>query len=291
MKSNTATILITGATGNIGTELTKLLSAQNVPFRAMVRSQEDGGTLADVEGAEPVIGDFNDETSLAHALGGVERAFLLTPSLAPAEEWQRRFVELAGRAGVRHIVKQSQLHASVESPVRFLRYHAAVEDVIRASGMDWTFLRPNLFMQGLLMFKQSIAEKGRFAIAAGDARVSAVDVRDIAAAAAAALTGSGHAGKTYDLTGPAALTHGEMAADMSRVLDRPVQYVAVDETTMRKTLGAHGMPEWMAEGLIEDYAHYRRGEARDITRGVQDATGKTPRSFDQFARDYVEAFS
>lgn len=291
MKSNTAKILITGATGNIGTELTKQLAAQNVPFRAMIRSQKGGDTLAGLEGAELVIGDFNDEKSLSHALDGVERAFLLTPSLPPAEAWQRRFVALARHAGVRHVVKQSQLHASTQSPVRFLRYHAAVEDAIRASGMDWTFLRPNLFMQGLLMFKQSIAEDGCFAIAAGDAKVSAVDVRDIAAAAAAALTESGHAGKTYDLTGPAALTHKEMAAQLSQALDRPVRYVAVDEATMRNALHASGMPDWMAEGLIEDYAHYRRGEAQNVARGVQAATGKTPRSLDQFARDYAKAFS
>lgn len=141
------------------------------------------------------------------------------------------------------------------------------------------------------MFEQSIAEEGSFAIAAGDAKVSAVDVRDVAAAEAAALTESGHAGKIYDLTGPAALTHGEMAAELSRALDRPVQYVAVDEAAMRNALNAHGMPEWMAEGLIEDYAHYRRGEASEVMTGVEDATGKPARSFDQFARDYAPASS
>ncbi len=284
-------ILVSGATGNVGGEIVRALTARGVGFLAMVRGDNDAEPFAGNPGVEPVVADFDDEAALAKALTGVERAFLLTPSTAEAEDRQRRFVDIAAAAGVRHIVKQSQLHANAKSPVRFLRYHALVEDAIRASGMDWTFLRPNLFMQGLLMFAPSIAKEHRFAIAAGAAKVSAVDVRDIGAAATAALTESGHAGKTYDLTGPSALTHAEMAAELSRALDHPVEYVGVDEATMRDALRAHGMPDWMAEGLVEDYAHYRRGEAAAIADGVHAATGSAPRAFEAFARDYAQAFA
>jgi uncharacterized protein YbjT (DUF2867 family) len=284
-------ILVSGSTGNVGSEVVRALSTRGVDFRAMVRNGDEAGKLAHTPHAEPVIADFDDADSLAQALRGVERAFLLTPSSAEAEDRQRCFVETAARNGVRHIVKQSQLHANPDSPVRFLRYHAAVEGAIRESGMDWTFLRPNLFMQGLLMFRQSIATDGCFAIAAGNAKVSAVDVRDIAAAAAAALTEPNHAGKTYDLTGPEALTHGQMAAELSRALGRDIEYVDLDEDTTRGMLRAHGMPPWMAEGLIEDYAHYRRGEAEGVADGVEAATGSQPRTFSMFAHDYAEAFS
>jgi uncharacterized protein YbjT (DUF2867 family) len=284
-------ILVSGATGNVGGEIVRVLSARGVHFRAMVRSDHDARAFSGKPGIEPVVADFDDEATLATALTGVERAFLLTPSTREAEARQRRFVDIAASAGVRHIVKQSQLHANVESPVRFLRYHAVIEEAIRASGMDWTFLRPNLFMQGLLMLAASIAIEHRFAIAAGDAGVSAVDVRDIAAAATAALTEPGHAGKTYDLTGPAALTHAEMAAQLAHALDHPVEFLDLDEVTMREALRSHGMPDWMAEGLVEDYAHYRRGEASGIADGVQAATGKAPRAFATFARDYAQAFA
>lgn len=117
-----------------------------------------------------------------------------------------------------------------------------------------------------------------------------MDVRDIAAAAVAALIEPGHAGMTYDLTGPAALTHAEMAAAIADAIDRPVEYVAIDEAAMLEALREHGMPSWAAEGLVEDYAHYRRGEARDITDGVRAATGKPPRAFRDFARDHAPAF-
>jgi len=290
-KSRTPTILITGATGNIGTELTKLLSAQKVPFRAMVRSIKETDALAALDGAELVAGDFNDETSVASALKDVERAFLLTNSSEQAETQQSRFVDAATRAGIKHIVKLSQWAADSNSPVRFLRYHAAVEQRIKDSGIAYTFLRPNLFMQGLLAFREPIARQGQFFAAIGDGRISAVDVRDIAAVAAAALTEDGHEGKTYNITGPEALTHQEMAEKLSEALSRQIQFVDVPPEAMRGALAAAEFPDWQADGLIEDYAHYSRSEASEVATGVHEATGKPPRSFDNFARDYAPAFS
>src|SRR5215813_10307534 len=218
LKSTTPNILITGATGNIGTELTKLLSAQKVPFRAMVRSSKDVSKLAALEGAELVVGDFNEEETVANALKGMERAFLLTNTSEQAESQQSTFVDTASRAGTKHIVKLSQWAAEANSPVRFLRYHAAVEQKIKSSGLAYTFLRPNLFMQGLLAFREPIAKQGKFFAAIGESKITAVDVRDIAAVAAAALTEDSHEGKTYNLTGPEALTHREMADKLSDAL-------------------------------------------------------------------------
>jgi uncharacterized protein YbjT (DUF2867 family) len=257
----------------------------------MVRSLETARKNDALANAELVAGDFNDDASIARALTGIERAFLLTPSSEQAEAQQTRFVDVARRAGVRHVVKLSQLAAEPGSPVRFLRYHAAVEQATQASGLAYTFLRPNLFMQGLLGFRPSIVAEGRFYAAAGDAKISAVDVRDIAAVAAAALTESGHEGRTYDITGPEALTHGEMAEYFSQALERRVEFVDIPPDVMRQALIGFGFPTWQADGLIEDYAHYRRGEASAVASGVQDATGHAPRSFVQFAHDYAPAFS
>ena len=136
-------ILVTGATGNVGIELARILTARGVPFRAMVRSEEAARTTDALVGAEIVVGDFDDTATIARALAGMERAFLLTNSSERAEAQQAAFVAAAWRAGVRHIVKLSQWAADPRSPVRFLRYHAAVENAISASGMAYTFLRPN----------------------------------------------------------------------------------------------------------------------------------------------------
>jgi uncharacterized protein YbjT (DUF2867 family) len=247
--------------------------------------------LASLPGVDLVPGDFDDAASLARALQGVDRAFLVTPSSERAEAQQRSFVDSAARAGVRHIVKLSQWAADPRSPVRFLRYHAAVEAAIRDSRMAFTFLRPNLFMQGLLGFRASIVAQGQFFAAADDARISAIDVRDIADSAAAALSSEGHEGKTYDLTGPEALTHAEFAAQLATALGRPVAFVNVPPEAMRAALLGAGFPEWQADGLLEDYAHYRRDEAATVATGVKDATGRSPRTFAAFARDFASAFA
>ena len=289
--SKKPTILITGATGNIGGELVEQLTAQKVPFRAMVRHAKDVEALSQPEGVEAVIGDFDDETTVADALQGIERAFLLTPSTERAETQQKTFVELARRAGVEHIVKQSQWAAAADSPVRFLRYHAAVEEKIQESGLAYTFLRPNLFMQGLLGFRDTIVQQDKFFAAVGEAKISAVDTRDIAAVAAAALTGEGHTGKIYNLTGPQALSHAEMAEKLSAALGRPIQFVDVSPEAMHDTLLQVGFPAWQPDGLIEDYAHYARGEAAVVTGDTKAATGKAPHTFEVFARDYASAFA
>ena len=284
-------ILITGASGNVGTELVKILTARGVALRAMVRSPEAAQKIEARAGVEIVAGDFNDAATIARALAGIDRAFLLTPSSEQAEAQQSAFVDVARRAGVQHLVKLSQWAAALDSPVRFLRYHAAVEHTIRASGLPYTFLRPNLFMQGFLGFRTSIIAQGSFFAAAGEAKISVIDVRDIAAVAAVALTEPGHAGRIYDLTGPEALTHSEMAAWLSAALGRRVDFVDVSPDAMRGALIGIGLPAWQVEGLLEDYAHYRCGEASAVASGVQDVTGHAPRSFADFARDYVPAFS
>ena len=284
-------ILLTGATGTNWTEIARLLAGRGVPFHAMVRDPGRATDLAALSGATVVEGDFDDAESVARALGGAERVFLLTPSTERAEAQQLAFVEAAQRAGVRHLVKLSQYAASADSPVRFLRYHAAVEQAVRDSGMGYTFLRPNLFMQGLLHFTGTVARDGSFAAAAGDAAVSVVDVRDIARVAVAALTEPGHEGKTYTLTGPQALTHADMARAISEATGKPVRYVDVAPEAMGAAMVEMGMPPWQADGLVEDYAHYRRGEAASVETGVEEATGQPPGTFAAFARDYASAFS
>lgn len=284
-------ILVTGATGNNGTEIVKRLAAKaQVQVRAMVRNPDRASAIA-LPQVEIVEGDFDRPATLLGALAGVERAFLLTPSSERAQSQQIAFIDAAQQSGVTHIVKLSQFAADARSPVRFLRYHAAVEAALQASGIAYTLLRPNLYMQGLLNFRSTIATQNAFYAAAGDAKVSAVDVRDIAEVAVAALTESGHEGKIYELTGPQALTHAEMAEGLSEALGRRVEFVDIPPEAMREALVGVGLPVWQADGLVEDYAHYRRGEAAAATSGVRDAIGKEPRSFDEFARDYAAMFS
>lgn len=224
------TVLVTGATGNTGRPLVELLRRRGVPVRAMVRSAAGREQFAGTP-VEAVVADFDDPDGVSAALAGVDRAYLVTPSSEQAQAQQERFVALAANAGVQHLIKLSQLGADENSPVRFLRYHAAVERRVRELGIGFTFLRPNLYFQGLLVLSGSIREQGRFFAPIGDARVSAVDVRDIAAVAATALTEPGHAGATYTITGPAAVTHAEIADAIGTAVRRNVTFVDVAPET------------------------------------------------------------
>jgi uncharacterized protein YbjT (DUF2867 family) len=287
--STMETILVTGASGNTGAALLPLLEARGVTVHAMVRDASRASLAT--RSAIVVEANFDDPVSLESALRGVSRAYLVTPSSPETQAQQQRFADLAARAGVQHVVLLSQLGADEQSPVRFLRYHAAVERHIRELGLGYTFLRPNLYMQGLLAFQHSIAADGTFVAPIGEARVSLIDVRDIAAVAAACLTEPGHLGRTYSLTGPTALTHAEIAAALSHALGRPITFHDVPPEAFTVALTAAGMPSWQIEGLLEDYAHYRRGEAAQVTSTAQQVTGHTPRSIDTFARDYTATFA
>jgi uncharacterized protein YbjT (DUF2867 family) len=282
-------ILVTGATGNTGSALLQQLEERAAVARAMVRTTKDAVRLPNTS-ATVVVGNFDDPRSLEAALQGVTKAYLVTPSSPDAEAQQVRFAELAAAAGVRRLVKLSQFAADEASPVRFLRYHAAVERRIREIGIGFTFLRPNLYFQGLLAFQPMIAAQGHFLAPIGDARVSAVDVRDIAAVAASALIEEGHDGETYTITGPAAVTHTEMAIALSKAIRRPVAFVDVPPDAFAGALKSAGVPSWQVDGLVEDYAHYARGEAEAVSPHVRELTGADPRDVNRFAEDYASAF-
>ncbi|WP_143307411.1 SDR family oxidoreductase [Chitinophaga vietnamensis] len=282
-----AKIFITGATGNVGAALIKKLT---VPFKALVRNGDDISRFNHLPHAEIIVGDLADEALLARSLEGMEKAFLLTNSSEQAEQLQMNFVDAAHKAGVRHLVKLSQFAADENSPVRFLRYHAKVENRIKALGLTYTFLRPNLYMQGTIAFKDFIRNNNAFYAAVGNAAISAVDVRDIAAVAAKALTENGHENKIYNITGPEALTHYQMADTFSRLLGRKIEFVDAAPEQMEAAVRAAGFPEWQVGGLIEDYAHYARGEAAAVSSTVTDITHERAISFGQFVRDYKEWF-
>jgi uncharacterized protein YbjT (DUF2867 family) len=263
MTQQTGPVLVTGATGNTGRAIIDALIKRGTPVRAMIRTPADSSRLPN--GVPVAVADFDDPASVAPAPDGAERAYLVTPSSERAEAQQRRFADLAVQAGVSHLVVLSQLAADEQSPVRFLRYHAAVEQHVRALDIAHTFLRPNLFFQGLLAFARPIAARGRFYAPIGDARVSAVDVRDIAAVAAIALTEPGHEGATYTLTGPAAVTHAEIAAALTSALGRDITFTDVPPGAFADSL-QDILPPWQVQGLLEDYAHYHAGKQHQSRR-------------------------
>lgn len=278
------TVLVTGATGTVGSALVPALRARGATVRAMTRHPD-----RPVDGADTVVADLRDPASIAAALDGVDAAFLNSPSAEDAAALQTRFADVAHDVGLPRLVLLSQYAARADSPVRFLRWHAEVEAHVRALGLDHTVLRPNLYLQGLFAFAGTVRQ-GWFAAPVGGAAVSAIDTRDIADTAAVVLTSPGHAGRTYTLTGPRAVTHDEIARAISDATGQGVTFH--DSTPDQFTAALTGLlPPWQLAGLVEDYAHYARGEAAEVHTSVADVTGHRPRDLVEFAHDHAAAFA
>jgi len=282
-------ILITGATGTNGRELIQQLTASGHRVRAMVRNPAKSTELA-APNVELIAGDFEQPASLDAALKGVDRAFLLTPVSAHAVKWQTAFIEAAKRAGVRYLLKFSGMGATQANPSEIMRQHAKSDSILQRSGIPHTILQPNSFYQNTLWSAGTIKGANAFYLPFKDAKQSVVDVRDINAIAAKVLTGSGHEGKTYLITGPEALTCQQMAETLTKVLDRPIHYVNVPLSAAEDGMRQMHMPEWNVKALSDLYDYFASGAAASVTDTVRQLLGRPPITFEQFCRDHQAAF-
>ena len=284
-------ILVTGATGNVGTRLVRELTAAGEPTRALVRSEDAAGSLGAL-GVEAVVGAFEDGASLREAVDGVDQVYLVSPPGVDGMVKQQLAVLDAARAGgVTRIVKQSSIAADEPTEATIVVAHRRIEEAIEASGSSWTHLRPNWFMQNELGQAASVAGDGVF-YAPDFTSVSMIDAADVAAVAARVLTTEGHEGKAYVLTGPEALSYADLAATYSRVLGRPVRWEEVTFEQARDSMREAGMPEDLAVGFPEVMQGYRQGGVtRRVSPAVEELTGRPPRAFEEFLREHGDAYS
>ena len=278
-------ILITGASGNVGREVLKQLAQSGARVRAALQSQGKAPVPADVEVA---IVDYNRPGTLTAALNGVERVFLVGPPTAQLPELERKAVDVIASSRIRHLVKLSAMGGR---GAIFPRQHAESEDYILSSGVPYTFLRPNGFMQNFVNYSApTINRDNAFYGSEGDGHVSHIDIRDIAAVATRVLTEDRHIGKIYTLTGPEALSNTRIAEILSNVLGRQIRFINLDPAQLKQALLSAGIPEWSADALIDLQRLYREGKAATVTRDVEQLLGRKPLDFAQFARDHRDAF-
>jgi len=281
------TVLVTGVTGTIGRDVAKLLSKNAVPVRAGVRDQAKAKKQFGADIALATF-DFEDAASLLDALKGVEKIFLLPPLIPNQVAVINAFVDAAKRAGERHIVKLSAIGADMNPPYTFGKWHAAADRHIRESGFAFTFLQPNSFMQNFMNYFPP--HDGTIYLPWGNGKASFVDTRDIAAVAAEALTSSEHEGKTYTLTGPAALGIAEVASILSEVAGREINYIDVPESAARDGMLQAGLPRWQVDALMELHAANKQNRWSTVTSDIEKVTAKPATSFAQFARDHADRF-
>jgi uncharacterized protein YbjT (DUF2867 family) len=284
-------ILVTGATGTNGRLVAQALLRAGVPVRAMVQNPTKAADLQQA-GAQLVVADFDKPDTLDGALAGVDRSLLLSAVDGRLVEREATFVERARKAGLRHVVKFSAIGAHPAASFTFGRQHGQSERLIMDSGLAFTFIQPNFFMQNLLWSAATLKARGELSSTLGTTPVSHVDARDIASVIAAALTEriDHHAGKVHLITGPAALTFAEVAETFSAVLGRPVRYVNLTDEQLMAGLLASGQSKWQATALVELNTYARQGHASVVTDTVERVGGRPARTLEQWIRDRAAEF-
>jgi uncharacterized protein YbjT (DUF2867 family) len=278
-------ILVTGATGTIGSEVFQRLAAAGERPRAFVRDPHIArARLGDA--VEHVVGDLDRPETVEAALAGVDRVFLLTRQSSRQPQQERNVIHAAVRSGVRQLVKLSVFRAAERSPLRIARQHREAERALERSGLSYTIVRPVFLMQNLL----GMLRGGAIRTAAEDGRVAMVDARDVAAVAVAALTSRGRDGKTHTLTGPQPLSFDEVAEILSEQTGRRVRHVRVAADDVRNALERIGIQRWFAEDMAKLHAMLAAGYEHLITDDVRTVTGTAPCTLAEFASDFADHF-
>jgi uncharacterized protein YbjT (DUF2867 family) len=281
-------ILITGASGSVGREVVREMLKMGKEFRAMYRSNEEAAKAS--QGVKTVMADFADAGSLQSALRGVDQLFLVCSPVQELVALEGNVIEVGKKSGVKRIVLNSALGAG-DYDKSFPSWHRKVEDKLKTSGMEFVILRPNGFMQNIVTYlAPSIRATGAFFDAMGDAKASYIDVRDVAAVAAATLTGADHSGKTYELNGPEALTQDEIARKITAKSGRAVSHVNIPREAHQKAMLELRMPEWQVKALIELQDYYVSGRATEVNGLVAQILGRPPRTVDEFLSEVAEEF-
>jgi (4-alkanoyl-5-oxo-2,5-dihydrofuran-3-yl)methyl phosphate reductase len=282
-------ILLTGATGNIGTELVKLLVAKGASLRVVSRDEKKVAQLD--PRIERIIGDLHDPSVVQRALQGIGKLFMIPILLDPDHEADRLLINEAKPAGVGHIVMISSgtVHLGAKNPIGAL--HREKEIFIEKTRIPWTFLRPGGFMSNALRWwVDSIKSQAKVFNPTGEGKTAPISPYDIAGVAAVALTTTGHEGKAYDLTGPELLSTHDQVRILSKVVGKPIQCIDIPIEVAAERMRSNGLPEALIKSLSDLWMQVRKNEGTFQTNEVERLTGKPAQTFETWCHEHREAF-
>lgn len=282
-------ILVTGATGNVGSSVASALRHRDAEHRLFVRDPSKAAAMLG-EDANLVVGDFDDKESLRRALEDATTLFIATPTSPDQPKFERNIVDAASGAGVEKIVKLGAARAKVGARLSFHDWQGQTEEHLERSGIPAVLIKPNFYMTNLLAVAEQVRSQGMLFAPAGEARVAMIDPRDVAEVAAIALTTPGNEGESYEVTGAEAITYIEVAETLSKVIGRPVTFVDLPDQAAHRGLIESGAPPWLADGLVSLFGLVREGFGQTPTDTVLKLTGNEPRTFTEFARDHAASF-
>jgi uncharacterized protein YbjT (DUF2867 family) len=279
-------ILVTGATGRVGGQALRRLVEKGLDVRALVRDPAKIEALG--LGVEAVQGDLDKPETLPPAMAGVAKVLIVAGGWdIPAED--ANMIAAAEAAGVGHVVLLSSL--GVEAGVGSGPFHAPGEEKLRSTGLSWTILRPGFYMANVMMGREGIVGQGAFYEPTGTGRHALIHPADVGDVAAEVLATDGHAGQTYELTGPEAISSADCAAALSAALGREIRHVDVPDEAFRAGLAQAGVPAPVAENLARYYAMVKAGDFAMVTSTVPDLLGRPARTFPEWAAENAGAFS
>lgn len=280
-------MILIATAGKVGAEAARLLARREEPARVLVRNPEKATALAQA-GVDVAVGDLDVPATIDAAMRGVSAVVLVSPAI-PAQELN--VVTSAVAAGVGHVVKITS-KASADSPIARRRDQTEIENGLIASGLGYTLLRNNAYMQNFLMLAPAIAKTSSFGSAAGDGRIGMVDTRDVAAVAAEiAAAPAAHKGRTYWPAGPESLSYADAAAVLSKVLGRTVTFHPLTFDEQKQAMINVGVPEHIAEMNAQAVTLFGQGDSDWINDDVPSILGRPARTFEQFVTDHAAAFS
>jgi uncharacterized protein YbjT (DUF2867 family) len=283
--SSTSSILVTGATGNVGQEVVKELIRRGCPVAAAVLNER--GAQKALAGVETVEFDFGRPETFAPALAGVEKLFLMRPpQIADVERYLYPAIDAAQAAGVKHIVFLSLMGVNPRVP------HFKVEQKILATGLPYTFVRPSFYMQNLdTFYRDDIRLRDELFVPAGRAKTSFIDVRDIGAVAGLALAEQGHLNRAYTLTGSEALDYYQVGDIFSEVQGRPIHYLRPTPAEYSARQRAQGVQEEFIKVMRSLYWTVRLGIGAKVTPELGELLGRPPITMARYAQDFAPRFA
>jgi uncharacterized protein YbjT (DUF2867 family) len=281
-------IIIMGATGRVGSKLVESLLKAGEPVRVLTRNPKKAANLQE-SGASVILGDFTQLSDLNAALSGCDRLISIPPNTLNQAEQEIRLFEAARYADIQHIIKLSTVKANPESSCHFFKQHAIAEEYLKQSGVKFTILQSNSFMQNFVWFTPEMRTQGTLSLPMKGAKTAPVDIRDVVRVAHMVLTRADDAGKTHNITGVETLSLKDITEQLSVAANKRITYINVSACDFKRTLLQAGLHEWYAEAIVASWQVASEGQPT-VTDTVAEVTGRQSITFEQFVRDYECAF-
>ena len=274
-------ILITGATGKTGSATAKSLGEKGERFRALIRNEEKKEGLESL-GGEVVIGSIENTDVVNQSMQGVKTVLVLLPNSESQLALEKQLVDSAKQAGVERIVKMSSIEATPDATSQIPKLHLESEEYIKQSGLAWTMIKPNFYMQNLLASAGTIKDQGKIFLPMGEGKTGMIDTTDVGTVIAKVLSEDGHESMNHEITGPEILSFYEVAEIFSKALGKQVDYVDVPMDAYKETLGQFLTNQWHLDAVIDLFKGIAEGGIEDKTDTFNELMGETPKSLSQF---------